>query len=366
MDARQPSSREDFDIGIICALPLEYDAFSYIFDEFWDEDGDRYGRAAGDLNNYTTGRIGKYNVVLALLSRMGKATAAGAAASFRVSYGNLRITLLVGICGGVPPVNGSEEHEILLGDVVISKTVVEYDLVKKYPDRFIRKDTFKDNLSKPNKDVSNLLVMFETDRGLERLQRKTASFLQRLQANAIQKGRRKYNYPGTVKDKLFESSYRHRHHESPTCICRDCKGDADPVCEGAIESTCDDLDCEEKYLVKDRKRLEIKQQLEQEMSDQAQEPAVHVGSFASGNIVMKSARDRDDIAKKEGVIAFEMEGAGIWEEVACIVVKGVCDYADCHKSKEWQHFAAATAASASKAILEQYIQTDKVLGGDRE
>src|SRR6185312_3651281 len=37
----------------------------------------------------------------------------------------------------------------------------------------------------------------------------------------------------------------------------------------------------------------------------------------------------------------------------------ICDYADSHKNKEWQNFAAATAASASKAILERYIQTDK-------
>ncbi|KAH8651690.1 hypothetical protein BGZ61DRAFT_541995 [Ilyonectria robusta] len=54
-----------------------------------------------------------------------------------------------------------------------------------------------------------------------------------------------------------------------------------------------------------------------------------------------------------------MEGAGVWDEVPCIVVKGVCDYADCHKYKGWQSFAAATAASACKAILEGYIQTDK-------
>lgn len=45
----------------------------------------------------------------------------------------------------------------------------------------------------------------------------------------------------------------------------------------------------------------------------------------------------------------------------CIVVKGMCDYADSHKHKGWQYFAAATAASASKAILERYIRTDKAM-----
>jgi hypothetical protein len=46
--------------------------------------------------------------------------------------------------------------------------------------------------------------------------------------------------------------------------------------------------------------------------------------------------------------------------VPCIVVKGICDYADAHKQKGWQNFAAATAASAAKAILERYTQTDRV------
>jgi nucleoside phosphorylase len=72
---------------------------------------------------------------------------------------------------------------------------------------------------------------------------------------------------------------------------------------------------------------------------------------------MKSAADRDRLSREADVIAFEMEGAGVWDEVPCIVVKGVCDYADSHKHKGWQNFAAATAASASKAILERYSRT---------
>jgi hypothetical protein len=49
-----------------------------------------------------------------------------------------------------------------------------------------------------------------------------------------------------------------------------------------------------------------------------------------------------------------MEGAGICEDLPCIAVRGVCDYADSHKDKKWQKYAAATAVSASKAVLEQY------------
>jgi hypothetical protein len=65
-DPPKPSCREKFEIAIICSLQLEYDAVSLLFDRFWDENGDCYGRAVGDQNTYTTGRVGKYNVVLAL------------------------------------------------------------------------------------------------------------------------------------------------------------------------------------------------------------------------------------------------------------------------------------------------------------
>ncbi|KAH6983614.1 nucleoside phosphorylase, partial [Ilyonectria sp. MPI-CAGE-AT-0026] len=96
------SRRDDSEEAIICALPLEYDAVSYFFNEFWNEDGGRYGRAAGDPNSYPTGRVGNYNVVLALPPHFGKTNAASAAASMRSSYGGLRLALLVGVCGAVP------------------------------------------------------------------------------------------------------------------------------------------------------------------------------------------------------------------------------------------------------------------------
>lgn len=67
---------------------------------------------------------------------------------------------------------------------------------------------------------------------------------------------------------------------------------------------------------------------------------------------MKSGEYRDKVAVKEGVIGFEMEGAGVWDNVLCVIIKGVCDYVDSHKNKRWQAYAAATGASAAKAFLE--------------
>lgn len=42
-----------FQIAIICALSLEYDAVSLLIEQFWDEDGEQYGRAPADRNTYT-------------------------------------------------------------------------------------------------------------------------------------------------------------------------------------------------------------------------------------------------------------------------------------------------------------------------
>src|SRR6516162_2236315 len=179
MSDAPPRTRDDFEIALICALPLEFSAVSLVFDQFWDKQGDRYGKAAGDTNSYRTGRVGKYDVVLALLPGMGKKNAAAAVASLRSSYTRLRLALLVGICGGVPRTRSGDE--ILLGDVIISNAVVQYDFGRQYPDRFVRKDTVGDNLGKQNKDIRGLLALLEDDSVKEDLEDRTVFFLDRLQ-----------------------------------------------------------------------------------------------------------------------------------------------------------------------------------------
>jgi nucleoside phosphorylase len=68
---------------------------------------------------------------------------------------------------------------------------------------------------------------------------------------------------------------------------------------------------------------------------------------------MKSAKDRDKIANREKIVGFEMEGAGIWDNLPCILVKGVSNYADNHKNDEWQYYAAANAAACMRALLDE-------------
>ena len=35
----------------------------------------------------------------------------------------------------------------------------------------------------------------------------------------------------------------------------------------------------------------------------------------------------------------------------CLVIRGICDYADSHKNKKWPAYAAGTAAACAKEVL---------------
>ncbi|KAL6800429.1 nucleoside phosphorylase domain-containing protein [Trichoderma sp. SZMC 28012] len=344
----KPTSRDQFHIAIICALPREADAVNLLFDEFWDDDGDPFGRANGDTNSYSTGRIGKHNVVLAILPGMGTNNAASATASLRSSYSNLKLALLVGICGGMPRI---EDEDVFLGDVVVSKAIVQYDFGRQYPGGFEIKNTIENSLGRANKDIRGLLAIFETERMREWLMTKSAGYLKQLQETARRKRRRaKYQNPGAIQNKLFLQDYIHQHQleQCETCSNAESFGE---ICESASKASCADLGCDETQLV----------QRDVSFLDDGGFN-IFIGRIGSGNTVMKSGRDRDRIAARHNLIAFEMEGAGAWDEVPCLVVKGVCDYADSHKNKQWQDFAAATGACVMKAILDRYVVAEGVQG----
>jgi nucleoside phosphorylase len=340
-----PTQREDFEIAIICALQSEADAVEALFDKFWDDDGKTYGKAPGDPNAYTTGVIGSHNVVLAYLPGMGKSSAASLASSLRSSFERIKLALVVGICGGVP--NGNDdEKEILLGDVIISDGLIEYDFGRQLPNKRIRKDTLLDSLGRPNTEIRAILAKLKGYRSRMRLNESTLHYLAHIQQN-LSDG--KARYPGPDADKLFESTYRHKHHS----LCAKCEKKEDEVCQIALNSLCSELKCNENKLVPRRRLLKAKESIA------AQKPVIHYGLIASGDTVMKSGEDRDAIATGENIIAFEMEGAGVWDNLPCVVIKGVCDYADSHKNKEWQSYAAAAAAACMKAFLKEWVLADK-------
>ncbi|KAL5335769.1 purine and uridine phosphorylase [Aspergillus crustosus] len=329
---RPPRDSLDFRVAIICALPLEASAVGELFDT---QCTTKYAKVPGDSNAYSTGAIGPHNVVLVHMPNMGKVAAATAAAGLRATFPGIQLALVVGICGGVPSAKQSK-RDILLGDVVISEGLVQYDFGRQYPDnRFLRKDSARDNLPRPRPDIRSVLAKLQTESGKDQLQEQTSEHLKVLQ-HRLSRG---LVYPGASEDRLFRSGYQHRHHRYSQCdICAN-----HGTCDESIDKDCQELGCSE---------LELVSRTHQSLSFM---PEVHLGLFASGDTVMKSGDARDEIATRDGVLAFEMEGAGIWEAFPTVlIIKGVCDYADSHKNKKWQAYAAATAASAAKAFLEDW------------
>jgi hypothetical protein len=67
---------------------------------------------------------------------------------------------------------------------------------------------------------------------------------------------------------------------------------------------------------------------------------------------MRDGVERDRVsAELGGVLCFEMEAAGLMNNFPCLVIRGICDYADSHKNKKWQVYAAGTAAACAKEVL---------------
>jgi nucleoside phosphorylase len=124
-----------------------------------------------------------------------------------------------------------------------------------------------------------------------------------------------YSYQGREHDQLFRVGYTH-------------VGD-DSVCE-----SCDVGQLMERKTVRDNN-----------------DPVVHYGVIASGNQVVKDGIKRDQWRKELDVLCFEMEAAGLVDNFPCLVIRGICDYADSHKNNRWQKYAAAVAAAYAKELL---------------
>jgi nucleoside phosphorylase len=329
-------------------------------DEEYETDGFSYGKAPGDHNAYITGRIGNNHVVLAYMPAMGKASSAAVASSICTSFEGIKVGIVVGICGGAP--STTDGTEILLGDVIIGETVVQADFGRQYPNKFMRKDTPRDNLGRANPEIRSFLGRASGWRVRQRLMKKVAFYSADLcKKNGFQES----TYPGAENDKLYPAHYRHKHQNSNSCfICGKCQNQDDEVCEIALNSSCTELGCDDRLLIP-RNRTQKAKGLgaitDAAEAQEARKPSIHFGRIASGDGVMKSGQHRDGIVACENVIAFEMEGAGAWDYLPTVVIKSVCDYADSHKSKEWQGYAAATAAACTKAFLEEWRSAERPL-----
>ena len=296
----------DYRIAWICALHSEYTAALAVLDE---KHPDLTGTEDGNVYSY--GTVAGHNVVIACLPNgiYGATSAAVVATRLLSTFRNIELSLMVGIGGGVP-----SDHDVRLGDVVVSvptpdcAAVVQYDFGKTtangYPER-------KGYLNKPK---LKLLTAVTKLRGIYDL--KPAGIPKIIGAalknqTLVNAG---YTYPGSQKDPLT----------GPGCIHLDKQTES---------MVCDSYCWEQKP-----QRIE-------------NNPKIHYGPIASGNQIMKNGRVRDEIAKPLGILCFEMEAAGLMDDLQCLVVRGICDYCDGRKDDSFQKYAALVAAAYTKELL---------------
>ncbi|KAK2741725.1 hypothetical protein FQN55_008224 [Onygenales sp. PD_40] len=278
-------------VGWVCALPKERTAATAMLDRIHS----KLSSPSGDHNTYTLGSIGKHNIVITCLpkGRYGTNSAATVATQMVRSFPSIKVGLLVGIGGGIPP-------KVRLGDVVVSAPddqyggVVQWDMGKAEEGGFKRTGARNTPPSTLLTAISNL----ETEHDLYG-PTKIHQYLKDLGKNWPNLVPR-YTWSDALNDPLFTIDVEgNGAQRKPGDIC------------------------------------------------------VHYGLIASGNQVIKDAHFRDRINKRLGgnVLCFEMEAAGLMD-FPCIVIRGICDYADSQKNNDWQEYAAMVAAAYARELLE--------------
>jgi len=304
---KEPHLRhEDYTIGWVCALSKEMTAARSMLDEKHPD----LPLPSSDRNAYSLGRIGVHNVVIACLPKgeIGTTSAATVATQMLGTFTSIRFGLMVGVGGGVP----SRRHDIRLGDVVVSTPtdqhggVLQWDFGKTTKDGFRRMGT----LNRPPAVVTTALSKLESthEMGVSKISKYISDMVAR-----YPKLSSKFTRQTSIDDVLFEAEYDHVDNND----------------------TCSN--CDPKRIVPRPPRDTV---------------AIHYGLIASGNQVIKYGVKRDEIGNDlGGVLCFEMEAAGLMNQFPCIIIRGICDYADSHKNKQWQEYAAATAAAFAKELL---------------
>ncbi|KAL3475111.1 hypothetical protein BJX99DRAFT_259727 [Aspergillus californicus] len=306
-------THDDYTVAWVCALPIEMAAAKLMLETFHPP----LSQPQTDHNVYTLGSVSGHHVVIACLPSgiYGTTSAAIVLDQMLLTFPQLRSGLMVGVGGGVP---SPAKTDVRLGDVVVSMPtsgstaggVIQHDYGKTLHDGSFRQ---MGSLNKPPRRFLTAISQIRS----EDLIGDTSSRIQEVMSDVLKtkeaKVRDQFSRPDH--DWLFKSSYHH---------CQ--SGDTD--CSACHQT-----------------------QLEVREPRHSKKPVVHYGLIASGNQVMKDPVRRDAFAQEMDILCFEMEAAGLMDQLSSLVVRGICDYCDSHKHKQWQGYAALTAAAYTKVLL---------------
>ncbi|GKT41777.1 uncharacterized protein ColSpa_01958 [Colletotrichum spaethianum] len=339
---------DQYTVGWVCALSKELTAAMAMLDETHPD----LPKAPNDHNTYTLGSMGGHNIVIACLPKgqYGTVSAATVATCMIMTFPAIKFELMVGIGGGVPV-------KARLGDVVVGTPtgqfpgVVQWDIGKATDGGGFQR------IGALNNPPAILITALQKLESRHELHGSRVNEYVDEMVRRYPRLRSKYERSKTLEDVLFKSEYAHVDKDSAEGhgtafkdeeVVNDHKyskyeeedEDDEEEEEDEVEDGC--LQCDRSKTRKRKPRTEMK---------------VHYGLIASGNQVIKDAVRRDKLNKDLGgrVLCVEMEAAGLVNDFPCLVIRGICDYADSHKNKAWQEHAAAVAAAFAKELLG-YVQ----------
>ncbi|KAJ6789702.1 hypothetical protein PWT90_00566 [Aphanocladium album] len=296
----------NYTVAWIAPLYIEARAAWLLFDNHHDGN---FSVSRGDDYLFQAGDICGHNVILATLpagQEYGNSSAAALASQVKKFFPNLWFGLLVGVAAGLPNLKGKPAVDIRLGDVLVglpqgdNAGIIAYELGKETAEDGFQLLHHGHILATTEAIVRSAIGSIQLHSPNE-----AASFLpyyEQIQNEEHQHG--SFVDPGQENDMYYELS------------------------DNGAQS----------LLPRDRR-------------PSSKRTRVWYGSIGSGDKLMKNALKRNDLRDKYNIIGLEMEAAGTMNRIPVGVIRGVCDYGDQHKNKEWQPYAAAMAAAYSKAIL---------------
>ncbi|RKK37736.1 hypothetical protein BFJ66_g12824 [Fusarium oxysporum f. sp. cepae] len=313
---------KDYKVAWIAPLEIEAKAAIHLLDE---RHRGRFPVSRGDDYVFQAGAMGGHNIVIATLpagQEYGTGSAAALAGQVKKFFPNLWFGLLVGVAAGLPNLSRDPIRDIRLGDVLVglpdgeSAGLVPYDLGKETEDGF-----------QPLR-LGHSLAMTEP--------------IVRAAIGSI-----KLEAPyDTEKFLPYYEKIRNCEHATGTF--------ADPGPDNDIL-----------YVVCDNGQEEVAKRPRRSESNY-QRTRVWYGPIGSGDKLLKNAQKRNELRDKYGIIGLEMEAAGTMNRIPVGVIRGVCDYGDRHKNKDWQPYAAAMAASYARALLDEIPSSDRTADSTKE
>lgn len=329
-------SHDAYTIGWVCALEKEQTAAIAMLEERHET----LPKSRTDDNTYALGSIGDHNIVIACqLNRDGPATAV--AVSMISTFQYIRFGVIVGIGSGIPP-------KVRVGDVVVSQPVahypgvVQWDFGKKETGKFERTGTCNRPPNSLLAAVNRLKTEHEMngsriDEYLDEMAKKFPQLVSR------------YTWCDSLRDSLLDTG---SHERRNICLM---------VWQGSVAFLW--------YLLALLAVLPTKAPATTGNQENAandgerthKEVQIHYGLIASGNMDIKDAKFRDNLDRSFGgnLLCVETKAVDITNQFPCIVVRGICDYADAANNDEWQEYAAAVAAAYAKELLG-WVQSSDV------